>query len=46
MSHTTNNKKHPLSEMNDFDKLCVNTIRCLAADVVQKANSGHPGIRN
>ncbi len=22
---------------------CVNTIRTLAADVVQKANSGHPG---
>ena len=22
---------------------CVNTIRCLAADMVQKANSGHPG---
>jgi transketolase len=23
---------------------CVNTIRTLAADVVQKANSGHPGV--
>jgi len=23
--------------------LCVNTIRCLSADMVQKANSGHPG---
>lgn len=28
---------------NTIDKLCVNTIRCLAPDVVQKANSGHPG---
>lgn len=26
-----------------FDELCVNTIRCLAIDAVQKANSGHPG---
>ena len=22
---------------------CINTVRTLAADVVQKANSGHPG---
>jgi len=27
----------------DIDKLSVNTIRCLSADMVQKANSGHPG---
>jgi len=26
-----------------FDELCVNTIRCLSIDAVQKANSGHPG---
>eukprot|EP00461_Guttulinopsis_vulgaris_P004823 UN04825 len=25
------------------DELCANTIRVLAADMVQKANSGHPG---
>eukprot|EP00299_Pterocystis_sp_00344_P016777 c8416_g1_i2.p1 GENE.c8416_g1_i2~~c8416_g1_i2.p1 ORF type:complete len:670 (+),score=179.46 c8416_g1_i2:43-2052(+) len=25
------------------EELCVNTIRILSADVVQKANSGHPG---
>ncbi len=25
------------------DTLCINTIRCLAMDAVQKANSGHPG---
>jgi hypothetical protein len=25
------------------DKLCINTIRVLAADMVQKAESGHPG---
>jgi transketolase len=33
--------------MNDtnqkMDELCVNTIRTLAMDAVQKANSGHPG---
>ncbi|KAF8575557.1 putative transketolase [Ramaria rubella] len=27
----------------DTDELCINTIRTLAADVVNKANSGHPG---
>jgi len=26
------------------DQLCVNTIRFLAVDMVQKANSGHPGL--
>ena len=31
--------------MNDpkLDELCINTIRFLAIDAVQKANSGHPG---
>lgn len=27
-----------------IDQLCVNTIRLLAIDAVQKANSGHPGL--
>ena len=27
----------------DLDLLCINTIRTLAMDAVQKANSGHPG---
>ncbi len=26
-----------------FDQLCINTIRTLAMDAVQQANSGHPG---
>ena len=26
-----------------FDELCINTLRFLAVDAVQKANSGHPG---
>ena len=28
----------------DLDTLCINTIRMLAVDAVQKANSGHPGM--
>jgi len=28
----------------NLDQLCVNTIRTLAMDSVQKANSGHPGL--
>jgi transketolase len=27
-----------------IDELCINTIRMLSADAVQKANSGHPGM--
>jgi transketolase len=29
---------------SDLDLLCVNTIRTLSIDAVQKANSGHPGL--
>ena len=29
---------------NDLDMLCVNTIRTLSIDAVQRANSGHPGL--
>ncbi len=28
---------------NDLDALCINTIRFLAVDMVEKAKSGHPG---
>jgi transketolase len=28
----------------NLDKLCVNTLRTLAMDAVQRANSGHPGM--
>lgn len=31
------------NEFNKLDELCINTIRVLAADMVEKANSGHPG---
>jgi transketolase len=30
--------------MSDFETSCINTIRMLAVDAVQKANSGHPGL--
>lgn len=30
--------------MSSIDQLSINTIRVLAADTVQKANSGHPGM--
>ena len=29
--------------VSNIDELAINTIRCLAIDGVQKANSGHPG---
>src|SRR5689334_17617413 len=28
----------------DLDRLCINTIRTLSIDAVDKANSGHPGL--
>lgn len=30
--------------VSPLDELCINTIRFLAVDAVQKANSGHPGM--
>lgn len=32
------------SEQTDLDQLCINTIRFLSVDAVEKANSGHPGL--
>ncbi|HVL12997.1 MAG TPA: transketolase [Gemmata sp.] len=32
-----------MSEFSQTDVTCINTIRTLAMDAVQKANSGHPG---
>jgi len=29
---------------DELDKLCINTLRFLAVDMVQNANSGHPGM--
>jgi transketolase len=33
----------PVKMATEIDQLCINTIRTLAMDAVQKANSGHPG---
>lgn len=33
-----------VAEALGLDQLCVNTIRMLSIDAVQKANSGHPGL--
>jgi transketolase len=30
--------------VNDLDRMCINTIRTLAIDAVEEANSGHPGM--
>ncbi|MFQ5550575.1 MAG: hypothetical protein ACE5FJ_05000, partial [Gemmatimonadales bacterium] len=30
-------------DRTDLDQLCINTIRTLAMDAVQRASSGHPG---
>ena len=29
---------------SELDALCINTIRMLSADGVERANSGHPGL--
>jgi transketolase len=33
-----------VTQTSQLDQLCINTIRFLAVDGVQKANSGHPGM--
>ncbi len=33
-----------MADRATLDQLCINTIRMLAADAVQKAKSGHPGL--
>jgi transketolase len=41
------NKLNPVqnpSQTDPLDDLCINTIRMLSVDAVQKANSGHPGM--
>ncbi|CAM2064572.1 transketolase [Sulfidibacter corallicola] len=32
------------TDRQNLDTLCINTIRTLAIDAIQKANSGHPGL--
>jgi transketolase len=33
-----------MAQQEHLDRLCINTMRMLAADAVQKAKSGHPGM--
>jgi transketolase len=40
---TTDLATPPPTARVDLDQLCINTIRTLAMDAVQQANSGHPG---
>jgi transketolase len=35
--------EHTAADQQRLESLCINTIRTLAMDAVQKANSGHPG---
>src|ERR1041384_4927547 len=35
--------RHGTVQNGAMDQLCINTIRTLAIDAVQQANSGHPG---
>lgn len=37
-------QKENLNLNPELDQLCINTIRALTLDAVQKANSGHPGL--
>src|SRR5213080_758610 len=36
--------QHETDAMPELDQLCINTIRTLSLDAVQKAKSGHPGL--
>lgn len=40
---TFSNKKKLSTMVQSIDQRAVDTVRCLAADVVKGANSGHPG---
>jgi transketolase len=41
--HAKEATPHKHEEQTDLERLCINTIRTLAMDAVQQANSGHPG---
>lgn len=42
--HSSDNKAEFAAGQTALDDLCVNTIRCLSIDAIQKAKSGHPGM--
>jgi transketolase len=35
---------YPALRSEDLDNICINTIRAIAVDAVERANSGHPGM--
>src|SRR5688572_5800429 len=35
---------HDVDMSHELDQLCINTVRFLSVDAVEKANSGHPGM--
>jgi hypothetical protein len=41
---TSENRRKSNEFLSSFENKCINTIRFLAVDAVQKANSGHPGM--
>jgi transketolase len=43
-SHAEVNPESKPFDQTQLDQLCINTMRFLAVDGVQKANSGHPGM--
>ena len=45
MEHDRPDRQEPgiKSQRHPLDELCINTIRTLAIDAIQAANSGHPG---
>ena len=43
MQNTAASAQKQVRPQKEMDQLCVNTIRTLAMDAVQAANSGHPG---
>ncbi len=42
--HSVAEPQKSVLTQSQLDQLSINTIRCLAMDAVQKANSGHPGL--
>ena len=43
LSFQEGKRKEMNRQQTELDQLCINTIRTLSIDAVQKANSGHPG---
>ncbi len=44
MEYDMERKTGSTQSAQEVDELCINTIRFLAVDAIQKANSGHPGL--